>query len=202
LLQKDINAQDTEAIERDADQIGDAADKMAQLLEELLELSRIGRQMNAPENLDLNQLVQESLARVAIQIENQKVEVRIAPDMPTVFGDPGRLLEVFQNLIDNSIKFMGSQQAPSIEIGAHRKDGEVHCFVRDNGIGIVSEYQGRVFDLFERLDARVEGTGVGLALTKRIVEVHGGRIWIESEGEGRGTTFWFTLPGASNDSAS
>jgi signal transduction histidine kinase len=201
LLQKDINAQDSEAIERDAVHIGDAADKMAQLLEELLELSRIGRQLNAPENLDLNQLVEEALARLAIQIENQKVEVRIAPDMPTVFGDPGRLLEVFQNLIDNSIKFMGTQQAPLIEIGAHRENGEVHCFVRDNGIGIVAEYQGRVFDLFERLDASVDGTGVGLALTKRIIEVHGGRVWIESEGEGRGATFWFTLPDDSIDSA-
>jgi signal transduction histidine kinase len=201
LLQKDINAQDPEAIERDASQIGDAADKMGQLLEELLELSRIGRQMNPPENLDLNQLVQEALERVAMQIKNQNVEVRVAPDMPAVVGDPGRLLEVFQNLIDNSIKFMGTQQAPSIEIGAHRKNGEVHCFVRDNGIGIVSEYQGRVFDLFERLDARVEGTGVGLALIKRIVEVHGGRVWIESEGEGRGATFWFTLPDDSIDSA-
>ncbi len=201
LLQKDINAQDQEAIERDAEQIGDAADKMGQLLEELLELSRIGRQINAPENLDLNQLMQEALARVAIQIEKQNVEVRVAPDMPTVFGDPGRLLEVFQNLIDNSIKFMGSQQAPRIEIGAHRDNGEVHCFVRDNGIGIASEYQGRVFELFERLDTRVEGTGVGLALIKRIIEVHGGRIWIESEGEGQGATFWFTLPDDSNSTA-
>jgi signal transduction histidine kinase len=200
LLQKDINAQDPEAIERDAGQIGDAADKMGQLLEELLELSRIGRQIKTPENLDLNHLVQEALARVAIQIENQKVEVQVAPDLPTVFGDPGRVLEVFQNLIDNSIKFMGTQKSPRIEIGAHRDNGEVHCFVRDNGIGIVSEYQDRVFDLFERLDARVEGTGVGLTLVKRIVEVHGGRVWIESEGEGRGATFWFTLPDDSIDS--
>lgn len=201
LLQKDIKAQDPEAIERDAGQIADAADKMGQLLEELLELSRIGRQINAPENLDLNQLVQEALARVAIQIEKQNVDVRVAPDMPTVFGDPGRLLEVFQNLIDNSIKFMGSQQAPRIEIGAHRDNGEVHCYVRDNGIGIASEYQARVFELFERLDTRVEGTGVGLALIKRIIEVHGGRIWIESGGDGRGAAFCFTLPDEGNNSA-
>ena len=118
-----------------------------------------------------------------------------------LFGDPGRLLEVFQNLIDNSIKFMGNQQAPRIEIGAHRDNGEVHCYVRDNGIGIGSEYQGRVFELFERLDTRVEGTGVGLALIKRIVEVHGGRIWVESEGEDRGAAFCFTLPDDSNSTA-
>ena len=194
LLRKDIDAQQPEAIERDAAQISDAADKMAQLLEELLELSRVGRQMNVPEKLNLNQLVQEALERVAIQIENRDVEIRIAPDMPTVFGDSGRLLEVFQNLVDNSIKFMGAQEAPCIEIGAQRENGEVHCFVRDNGIGIASEYQDRVFDLFERLDTRVEGTGIGLALIKRIIEVHGGRIWVESEAEGQGATFWFTLP--------
>jgi len=201
LLQKDINSKETEAIERDANQIGDAADKMGQLLDELLELSRIGRQMNAPENLDLEQLVQEALERVAMQIENHDVEVRVAPDMPVVVGDPGRLLEVFQNLIDNSIKFMGAQEAPCIEIGARREDGEIQCFVRDNGIGIAREYQHRVFDLFDRLDAKIDGTGVGLALVKRIIEVHGGRIWVESEGDGQGSTFWFTLPQESIDSA-
>ena len=201
LLQKDIDAQDPEAVERDAIQIGDAADKMGQLLEELLQLSRIGRQMNAPESLDLNQLVQEALERVAVQIENRDVDIRVAPDMPTIVGDPGRLLEVFQNLIDNSIKFMGTQEFPRIEIGAHREDGEIHCYVRDNGIGIASQYHDKVFNLFDRLDAGVEGTGVGLTLIKRIIEVHGGRIWIESEGEGLGSTFWFTLPELSELSA-
>ncbi len=194
LLQKDIDAQDAEAIERDADQIGDAADKMARLLEELLELSRVGRQINAPESLDLNQLVQEALEGVAMQVEHQEVDIQVASDMPTIVGDAGRLREVFQNLIDNAIKFMGAQESPRIEIGAQRNNGEVRCFVRDNGIGIAPEYQDRVFNLFDRLDAGIEGTGIGLALIKRIIEVHGGRIWIVSEGEGQGSTFWFTLP--------
>jgi signal transduction histidine kinase len=114
--------------------------------------------------------------------------------MPQVYGDPGRLLEVFQNLIDNSTKFMGEQKHPRIEIGAERDNGQVHCFVRDNGLGIAAEYHARVFDLFDRLDTKVDGTGVGLALVKRIVEVHGGRIWIESAGEGQGSSFHFTLP--------
>ena len=114
--------------------------------------------------------------------------------MPSVYGDRLRLLEVYQNLIDNAVKFMGDQTSPRIEIGAQQHDGEVVCFVRDNGIGIASEYHEKVFGLFERLDTVIDGTGIGLALVKRIVEVHGGRIWVESEGEGRGTTFWFTLP--------
>lgn len=196
LLQKDISAQNNEAMVRDVDQIGDAADQMAQLLNELLELSRIGRQMNVPEDRDLNQLINEAIERVSIQIGEKGIELRIAPDLPTVRGDPGRLLEVFQNLIDNAAKFMGDQDAPCIEIGAQRKNGEVLCYVRDNGIGIAPEYQSQVFDLFDRLDAKVEGTGIGLALVKRIIEVHGGRIWIESEGDDQGSSFHFTLPAA------
>ena len=196
LLQKDINAQDYGAMERDVKQIGDAADQMAQLLDELLELSRIGRQMNAPENIDVNELVREAVERVSIQIEDKAIDLRIAPDMPAVRGDPGRLREVFQNLIDNAAKFMDDQESPCIDIGAKRENGEVCCFVRDNGVGIEPEYHARIFDLFERLETRTEGTGIGLALVKRIVETHGGRIWIESDGKGQGTTFRFTLPAA------
>jgi signal transduction histidine kinase len=113
---------------------------------------------------------------------------------------PGRLVEVFQNLIDNAIKFMGDQPAPRIEIGARTDDGEIRCYVRDNGIGILPDYHRRVFDLFDRLDLGVDGTGIGLALVKRIVEVHGGRVWVESQGEGQGSTFWFTIPADSSRS--
>ncbi len=196
LLQKDIADENSDAMSRDVAQIGGAADKMAQLLNELLELSRIGRQMNAPEWLDLDSLVREAVDRVEIQIEENGIELVIGTDMPAVHGDPGRLLEVFQNLIDNAIKFMGEQPSPRIEIGAAPEAGQVHCFVCDNGLGIAPEYHDRVFDLFDRLDAKVEGTGIGLALVKRIIEVHDGRIWVESTGEGNGSCFHFTLPGA------
>jgi signal transduction histidine kinase len=196
LLQRDIESQNQSAMSRDVEQIGDAADQMAQLLNELLELSRIGRQMNAPERCSLDGLVKDALERVSIQIEERGIDLQVAADMPAVLGDPGRLREVFQNLVDNAVKFMGEQESPRIEIDARRENGEVRCSVRDNGIGIAVDYHGRVFDLFERLDARVDGTGVGLALVKRIVEVHDGRIWLESEGEGKGCCFHFTLPAA------
>ncbi|MCP4389316.1 MAG: hypothetical protein GY802_13560 [Gammaproteobacteria bacterium] len=194
LLQKDIDSQNQEAMAKDVEQINDAADQMVQLLNELLELSRIGRQMNAPEICQLDDLVREAVERVSIQIGEKAIDLQIVSDMPAVDGDPGRLLELFQNLVDNSVKFMGDQESPRIEIGAQRENGQVHCFVRDNGIGIAPEYHDRVFDLFDRLDARVDGTGVGLALVKRIVEVHGGHIWVESEGGGQGSCFHFTLP--------
>jgi signal transduction histidine kinase len=196
LLQKDIKAENQVAMDNDINQVSAAADKMGQLLDELLELSRIGRQMHAPEIRDLDSLVCEAAERVAMQIKDQGVDLQIAPGMPQVYGDSGRLLEVFQNLIDNSIKFMGEQQHPRIEIGAAGKNDQVHCFVRDNGVGIAPDYHARVFDLFDRLDTKVDGTGVGLALVKRIVEVHGGLIWIESAGLGQGSTFHFTLPAA------
>jgi signal transduction histidine kinase len=117
-----------------------------------------------------------------------------------VFGDRPRLLEVLQNLIDNAAKFMGPQKAPRIEIGQSgndREHGMPVFYVRDNGIGIASEHFERVFGLFNKLDAQSDGTGIGLALVRRIIEVHGGRIWVESE-IGRGTTFYFTLPTASS----
>lgn len=196
LLQRDIDSQNHDAMARDVGQIGDAADQMAELLNELLELSRIGRQMNAPEHCALGDLVREAIERVSIQVEEKGIDLQIAADMPAVKGDPGRLLELFQNLVDNAVKFMGDQESPRIEIGAQRENGEVHCFVRDNGVGIAAEYHGRVFDLFDRLDTKVDGTGVGLALVKRIVEVHDGRIWVESEGAGQGSCFHFTLPAA------
>ena len=121
------------------------------------------------------------------------IEVRFASSGSTVFGDRVRLLQVVQNLVDNAAKFMGDQPNPYIEIGQRGdEDGKPIFYVKDNGIGIAPEYHERVFGLFNKLDAQTEGTGVGLALVKRIIEIHGGRIWVESE-VGKGSTFFFTL---------
>jgi len=194
LLKQDALAGNIDRMKHDIARIGGAADKMARLLGELLELSRIGRLMNPPEDVDLTALAGEATSLVAIQIAARGVTVEIAPEMPVVQGDRVRLLEVYQNLIDNAVKFMGDQATPRIEVGAQQRDGEVFCYVRDNGIGIDPKYHENVFGLFNRLDADAEGTGIGLALVRRIVEVHGGRIWVESEGEGAGCTFCFSLP--------
>lgn len=113
--------------------------------------------------------------------------------MPEVFGDRVRLTEVFQNLLENAIKFMGNHPEPTVKIGVRTTQGEVVCFVQDNGIGIAPSYHNRVFDLFDQLTPDNQGSGIGLTLAKRIVDVHGGRIWVESEGEGKGSTFFFTL---------
>ena len=132
--------------------------------------------------------------QVTSAIEARGVALDIEAVMPVVVGDRVRLLEVFQNLIDNAVSFMGDQPEPRVEIGAREQGEDVLCRVRDNGIGIEPRHQPKIFELFERLSSETEGTGVGLALVERIVEVHGGRIWVESEGAGRGSTFCFTLP--------
>jgi signal transduction histidine kinase len=193
-LEKDALAGDSEQTKHDIARINGAVDKMANLLNDLLELSRIGRMINAPQALRLGDLAREAVSLVAGQIAQRGVQLEIASDLPLIYGDRLRLLEMLQNLIDNGVKFMGDQPAPLIEIGVRQEDGEPVYYVRDNGIGIEPRYHERIFGLFERLKADNNGTGVGLALVKRIVELHDGRIWVESEGEGKGSTFCFTLP--------
>jgi chemotaxis family two-component system sensor kinase Cph1 len=158
-------------------------------------VSRIGRIVNPSETIPMTDLAYEAAEMLAGSISDRGVEVKITSGLPAVVGDRPRLLEVLQNLIDNAVKYMGSQTAPLIEIDCEQRSAETLFHVRDNGIGILPHFHERVFDLFTQLDPSVEGSGVGLALAKRIVEYHGGRIWVESEGTDRGSTFYFTLPG-------
>jgi PAS domain S-box-containing protein len=193
LLEQDALTGNTERVKADITRINDAVAKMQRLLGELLELSRIGRLINPPEEVSLVEIANEAVELMHGRIAARGVEVKIA-SMPTVYGDRARLVEAMQNLVDNACKFMGDQPHPRIEIGTQQDDGELVFYVRDNGIGIDPQYHEKVFGLFDKLDPASEGTGVGLALVKRIIETHGGRIWIKSEGKGNGTTFLFTLP--------
>ena len=185
----------------DLGRIRDAVDKMQRLLSELLELSRIGRVVNPPQTIAFATLTQDALALVAGRLRQRGVGVAVAEGLPTVWGDRARLVEVMQNLVDNAAKFMGDQKHPQVEIGMREQAGERVFFVRDNGIGIDPRFRDRVFGLFEKLDPDSEGSGVGLALIKRIVDQHRGRVWVESEGKGKGTTVCFTLPDAAAASA-
>ncbi len=194
LLRKDAHAGEVERIDHDIKRISAAVKTMRNLLNDLLELSRVGRVVHPSEGVPLSELAAEAVELVAGQIAERGVEVRVDSGMPEVRVDRTRMLEVFQNLVDNAVKFMGDQPAPRVEIGAVRDGNEVHCHVRDNGTGIEPRHLDRVFGLFDRLDPTVDGTGIGLALVKRIVELHEGRIWVESEGLGHGSTFRLTLP--------
>jgi PAS domain S-box-containing protein len=195
-MEKDIEAGKTERITKDMSRIIAAAVKMQQFLDELLILSRAGRVMNSPEPVSFHTIVVDTLEMLRGRIEARGVQVHIADNMAPVYGDRARLLEVVQNLVDNAVKFMGIQTEPRIEIGQNGTDpqGNPIFFVQDNGIGIEKQHYERIFGLFNKLDAQIEGTGIGLALVKQIVEVHGGHIWVESEGIGKGTKFLFTLP--------
>ena len=197
-LEKDIAGNKPENVHKDVMRINDAVDKMHSLLSELLELSRIGRMMNAAELIPFHELVQTALDNIHGRLAPRNITVQTQPNLPAVHGDRQRLTEVLQNLLDNAAKYMGAQSDPRIEIGQQGEENHNPIFyVKDNGIGIAPQYHERIFGLFNKLDPKSEGTGIGLALVKRIVEVHGGRIWLESDGvPGKGSTFYFTLAGS------
>ncbi len=179
------------ALREDIARIRRATVKMDLLLKDLLELSRVGHVLAPPSEVSLGALADEAVELVQGRLEARGVQVEIQAGLPVVLGDRGRLLEVLQNLLDNAARFMGDQASPRVEIGARVDGAQTVFFVRDNGIGIDPAHHERVFGLFDKLDPSASGTGVGLALVKRIVELHGGRIWVESKG--RGSAFCFTL---------
>ncbi|HEU0295982.1 MAG TPA: GAF domain-containing protein [Anaerolineales bacterium] len=191
-LEEDIRKGDQQRLQATIHRLNEAVMKMRRLMDELLELSRVGRLAKPSVEISLGDLAREAVELAQGQLMARQVEVRIEADLPVVFVDRIRMVEVLQNLIVNAIKFMGSQEQPLIEIGSQSRNGQNAFFVRDNGIGIAPEYHQKIFGLFDKLDSASEGTGIGLALVKRIVEVHGGKIWVESE-LGKGATFFFTL---------
>lgn len=173
--------------------IVDGASRMQQLINDLLAYSRLGTRAQEFEAADCNAAVQQSLSNLQIAIA-EKNAVITYESLPTVMADEFQLVQLFQNLIGNAIKFC-RQDVPIIHIAAIMQDHEWLFSVRDNGIGIDPEYADRIFIIFGRLHSRREysGTGIGLAICQRIVERHGGRIWVESQ-SGEGATFYFTIP--------
>ena len=193
-LEQSAASGDMERFRRDKKRIEGAVSRMQAMLGELLELSRLGRIINEPASILFGDLTRETLELVRGRVDERGVVVYIQPDLPSVRVDKPRLIEVMQNLLDNAAKYMGAQAKPHIEVGHQGvEDGKPIFFVRDNGMGISPEHHERIFGLFNKLDPTSEGTGIGLALVKRIVELHEGRIWVESEA-GHGSTFYFTLP--------
>ncbi len=192
-LEKDIKDGNHERVERNVAQISDAAKKMGKFVDELLDLSRVGRIVNPPSNVAFDAIVQEALTAAEGVLKAKQVRVKIEAIFPFVHVDRARVVQVMQNLITNAVKFMGDQPQPVIRIGFEEINGEHIFSVRDNGIGIAKDHQERIFELFSKLDPNTDGIGIGLGMVKRIIDTHGGRIWVESEGAGKGTTFKFTL---------
>ncbi|MGE5406317.1 MAG: PAS domain S-box protein [Methanosarcina sp.] len=196
-LKEDIDGNDKEAQDKDIKYIQNAADKMGKLLDELLELSRIGRKEKPKTRVLVEHVVQSAVDLVAGRLEEKNINVRISGPSIMLYGHEQRFVQLYQNLIDNAAKFIGDQPEPIIEAGSYMDEKkQVVLFVKDNGSGIDPRHHHKIFGLFEKMDNKTEGTGIGLALVKRIVEVHGGAIWFTSEGTGKGTTFFFRLQGA------
>jgi PAS domain S-box-containing protein len=192
-LKADAEKGDMKRMDEDFRFVSDAVTKMDKLLLDTLELSRIGHIVNPPEDVPLGEIVSEALAQSSAKMSSKNVKVTVDGDLPIVQVDRMRLVEVLVNLLENSVKYMGDQPQPEIEIGK-RLDGEnMVFFVRDNGIGIDPSQQDKVFGLFYKVNKKSQGSGAGLAIVKKIIEVHRGRIWVES-GLGKGCTVCFTLP--------
>ena len=199
MLSKDLAEGRSDRLKGDIERIVAAADSMERLLHELLRLSRIGRVANPAERVPLAFVVRDAALVLRSQLDERGIRLLVDEPLPEVYGDRLRLVEVVQNLIENAAKFHAAEPERWIRVGARPVVNGQPCvyFVADNGIGIEPRHHEKVFGLFEKLDTGAPGTGVGLALVRRIVEVHGGRVWIESAGRGGGTTVCFTLPAPS-----
>ena len=193
-LEQDLADDEPDNVKADLAFISSAANQMRELLDSLLQLSRAGRTIGAPQAVNLPELVQQAIDQLGDRLAHVRVQVEDFSGLPAINGDPIRLREVFQNLLENAAKFTADRPEPCIEIGCAMETGELLCHVRDNGPGIPAEYQEKVFGLFEQLDPGSGGTGIGLAIVRRIIEEHGGRVWVESAGAGQGSTFYFSLP--------
>jgi signal transduction histidine kinase len=176
--------------------ISDAAHKMELLINELLNYSRIGRLEEKKTEFSMNIAVQEAMTILQPQIDTAGIVVEVQTDLPLVHANFKRIEQVIYNILSNSVKYIGRNNInPRIDIGGKEQNGEKIFWVRDNGIGIDQKYFDKIFLIFERLPAAksaAEGTGIGLAIVKRIIENHGGKIWLISE-LNKGSTFYFTL---------
>ncbi len=153
----------------------------------------MNRSVREPKTTNCEFILNQALSNLKLMIKDNKVTISHDP-LPEVISDSTQLIQLFQNQILNGIKFR-SEEAPKIHISVERKANEWVFSVRDNGIGIGPHYSGKIFEIFKRLHTREKypGTGMGLAICKKIIERHGGRIWVESE-LGKGSTFYFTSP--------
>jgi signal transduction histidine kinase len=194
LLQRDVADGDEEAVRCDVEQIRQATDRMVELLDDWLELSRVGRIIHPPVELDLREVVEEALATLSGKIAASGARIELGSEWPVCAVDRRRMVEVFQNLVENAIKFTPEGERPRVEITATLEDGDVVVRVRDHGIGLEGDQHERIFDLFERLHSGDEGTGIGLALVRRIIEAHRGSVSVESDGVGQGSTFVLSWP--------
>jgi PAS domain S-box-containing protein len=194
LLKQDVADERFDRLVKFTDRVSEGTRRMRANIDDLLELSRIGRVVNPPEMIDTRELVLQLQRQMELQITEAGATVTVMPDMPAVYGDRVRLEQVLQNLISNAIKYGRPEEGDArISVGGAVVGDEIRLFVADNGPGVAEEYRERIFGLFQRLQSDREGTGIGLAIVKRVASIHGGRAWVEST-SGQGATFFFAIP--------
>jgi signal transduction histidine kinase len=177
----------------------DAVHRMRMLINDLLDYSRVESDGNPFEHVDCNRALSNALADLGVSIQETEAEITSDP-LPELSGDPVQISLLLENLIANAIKFRQDDESPKVHVSCHRNDTNWQLSVSDNGIGIRPRYQDRIFGMFKRAHKRSKypGTGIGLAMCSKIVERHGGTIWVESE-VGEGSTFHFTIPAVQED---
>lgn len=194
ILAEDAAAQDVGRLQQGIDLLGRTVEKMRALIDGLLELALLGREGVAATELEMGDVAREAVETLAAGAADAAVEVEIAPDLPRARGDRTLLRTIFQNLVDNAVRFSAGSPGARVRIGARREGAATVFLVADNGPGIPPEHRETVFSLGKKLDPERSRTGIGLTSVRRAVELQGGRVWVESEGAGRGSTFCFTLP--------
>jgi len=180
---------------RNLETIRQSAQRMGDLIDDLLTFARLGRQELSKRPINMGELVQRALGDLEFATRDRPVEIRVG-DLPECSGDLALLKQVWMNLLSNALKYTRKREAAEVEVGCRARTGEQVYFVRDNGTGFDMRYAGKLFGVFQRLHRAedYEGTGVGLAIVQRIVHRHGGRVWAEAA-VNRGATFFFTLEG-------
>jgi signal transduction histidine kinase len=194
MLKNDISSGASEKVDKDLGYINQAATKLTQLLGALKKITDVGKSTDSFQTIRFTELVDTCLATLTGPLQQHNVKVIFQRAPLSLTGDPLELGQIWQNLIENAVKYRGDHPSPTIEIGFNDSQDEAEFYVRDNGIGISPEHAQRVFMLFTQLNKSNPGSGLGLALVKKIVERQRGKIWVESAGKGRGSCFYFTLP--------
>lgn len=192
-VQRDATEGNLERLAKTIERITLSATRMEQLIDDLLKLSRAGSMHGAVEEVSIAEIAAEVIDLLAAKISERGVMVNIDKSVPSILGERHRLLTILQNLIENAVKYMGDQQNPMIHVGCKVENEAKIFFVRDNGLGLDPSFQKKIFGLFMKVDNNSEGSGIGLAILKRIIEEDGGSIWVESEGIGKGCTFYFSF---------
>jgi signal transduction histidine kinase len=192
LLKTQLSKGDLSQVEYCSKRIIDVTGRMEHRLDDLLKLAKLGKIVEPTEAIDFKDLIDETVLMMFKRLDDNNISVKVASSLPTILGDRARLLEVVEILLDNAIKYIGDPPN-EICVDFRIEDTETVFLIKDNGVGIDPAQHDVVFELFHRLDNRSDGDGVGLAIAKRIINAHGGQIWVESEGVGKGSCLCFTL---------